>query len=135
MKVIIAGSRFIKDRSEVLRCIARCPFASKITEVVCGGASGPDTFGKNWAIAKEIPVKDMPADWQKYGKAAGPIRNKEMSKYADAAIIIWDGKSRGTLNMIQEMRKLNKPYFIDVVSQDDTVNVTTQEYLNAIGKI
>ncbi|WP_197026348.1 hypothetical protein [Polaribacter sp. Hel_I_88] len=43
----------------------------------------------------------FPAEWNKFGKAAGPVRNKEMAIYADALIAFWDGKSRGTKNMIQ----------------------------------
>lgn len=43
----------------------------------------------------------FPADWNKHGKAAGPILNAEMAEVADALIAFWDGKSRGTANMIQ----------------------------------
>jgi len=43
----------------------------------------------------------FPAEWNKFGKAAGPKRNKEMAIAADALIAFWDGKSRGTKNMIE----------------------------------
>ena len=83
-----------------------------ITEVVCGMARGADTLGRIWAETMELPVAKFPADWEKYGKAAGPIRNKQMADYADAAIVfIWDG-SRGSKNMIETMKKLNKPCFV-----------------------
>ena len=58
----------------------------------------------------------MPAQWDLYGRAAGPIRNAQMADYADAAIIIWDGKSPGSLNMIKEVKKVNKPHYIDVIN-------------------
>ena len=52
------------------------------------------------------------ADWNKHGRAAGPMRNKQMADYADVLIAVWDGQSKGTKNMIDQMNKLNKPVFI-----------------------
>ena len=46
-----------------------------------------------------------PADWDKHGKAAGPIRNAEMAEVADALIAFWDGQSRETKSMIDLARK------------------------------
>ena len=99
MKVIIAGGRDISfNSSDMLdKITAQMP---SITEVVCGGAQGVDHHGKYWAIHNNIPVKEFPADWQTHGKAAGPIRNRQMAEYADALILIWDGKSRGSKNMM-----------------------------------
>lgn len=118
MKVIIAGSRTITDYASVLKAIINSKI--DITEVVCGCAFGVDRLGQQWANVNNVPVKEMPADWSKHGKSAGPIRNREMAEYADAAIIIWDGHSKGALNMIQEIKKINKPYFIDVVNNETT---------------
>ncbi|CAB4162888.1 Mycobacteriophage D29, Gp61 [uncultured Caudovirales phage] len=113
MKIVIAGSRTIKDSAAVAKAIERSKF--EITEVVCGMATGVDKIGQQWGIMHGIPVKEFPADWDKYGNSAGPIRNRKMAEYADAAIIIWDGSSPGSRNMIKEIKKLDKPYFIDVV--------------------
>lgn len=74
----------------------------EITEVVSGTCKGVDQLGEEWAERKGIPVKKFPADWSKHGRRAGPLRNREMAKYADALIAIWDGKSRGTRSMIDE---------------------------------
>lgn len=115
MKVVIAGSRTIFDSSVVSKAIENSQFKDKITEVVCGCAVGIDRLGQQWAISNNIPVKEMPADWNTYGRAAGPLRNAQMANYADAAIIIWDGSSPGSRNMISEIKKVQKPYFIDVV--------------------
>lgn len=114
MKVIIAGSRNITDYKAIGQAINASKF--EITEVVCGCAIGVDRIGQTWAIANGIPVKEFPANWDVYGRSAGPMRNIKMAEYADAAIIVWDGKSPGSLNMIQEIKKVNKPYFIDVVT-------------------
>lgn len=117
MKVVIAGSRHITDRLGLVKAIEQSGF--EITEVVCGKSRGVDSLGEAWARANEIPVKEMPADWAKFGKIAGPIRNSDMAKYADAAIILWDGKTKGTLNMIKNMVKLDKPYFIRMVFENE----------------
>lgn len=110
MKTIIAGSRTITSRKLIDAVMMNYP--SPITEVVCGTAKGVDTLGEEWAHSRDIPVKYFPADWDKYGKKAGPLRNKEMAEYADAAVIIWDGQSRGTKNMINIMTKMNKPMWL-----------------------
>ncbi len=111
MKVIIAGPRHMPFSMYPLiqRAVDRAPFP--VTEVVCGLANGADTFGKKWAYENKIPVKEFPADWDKYGKRAGPIRNREMAEYADALIVfIWDG-SRGSANMLRTMQDFNKPCY------------------------
>jgi hypothetical protein len=83
-----------------------------ITEIVCGEARGVDAMGKQLADAIKVPTKSFPADWDKYGKPAGYIRNKEMGMYADVLIAIWDGKSRGTRHMIDIMNELGKPALV-----------------------
>lgn len=115
MKLIVAGSRtfyvshhFIDD----VYCI-KCPELDYPEEIVCGGAKGIDEAGKRWGhtLSSKDRVKLFPADWDKHGKAAGPIRNREMAQYADALLLIWDGKSRGSANMKSEMQKLGKPVY------------------------
>ena len=114
MRVIIAGSRDIKTVEPVYRAIKSSGYV--ITEIVSGGARGVDTLGELWGEIKNIPVKVFPADWDKYGRAAGPIRNQEMADYCDAAIFIWDGKSAGTKNCIECVSKLKKPYIVETYS-------------------
>lgn len=99
MKVIIAGSRSVWKFSDVAQAIRNSTF--KITEVVSGNARGVDRLGEHWAHIHEVPLKIFPADWEKHGKGAGFIRNRQMAEYADALIAIWDGKSPGTANMIR----------------------------------
>jgi hypothetical protein len=83
-----------------------------VDEVVCGMAKGADMYGAKWAYSNNIPIKKFPADWNTHGKAAGPIRNQQMAEYADALIVfIWDG-SRGSIDMLNRMEKINKPTFV-----------------------
>jgi hypothetical protein len=112
MKVIIAGSRHmpIEDYPLIHRAVLASGF--NLTEVVSGHAKGADQLGEFYAKQKQLPCRIFPADWHTYGKAAGPIRNKQMMEYSDAAIVfIWDN-SRGSANMIKQMQENNKPVFI-----------------------
>lgn len=103
MKIIIAGGRDIDISIQILDLlIKKSDFV--ITEVVCGDCRGVDKTGNNWAIKHNIPVKHFPVtekDWELQGPEAGPIRNKKMASYADGVILIWDGKSTGSANMMK----------------------------------
>jgi hypothetical protein len=105
MKTIIAGSRYLSD-SEITRlCIKMCPWHREITEVICGGANGPDTFGRQWAEQNGIPVRMLSADWATYEKRAGIIRNTRMVDEADSLILIWDGVSKGSQDTLQKAKE------------------------------
>jgi hypothetical protein len=103
MKTIIAGGRDINDYAILLAAIEEANFT--ITEVVSGGAKGVDALGEQYAESMNLTLKIYPADWEKNGRAAGPIRNRQMAEYGDQLIAIWDGKSRGTKNMIETATK------------------------------
>ena len=120
-RVIVAGSRSFGDTPDDRELVRKhlehlvCPpYVDKDKiEIISGCARGADTAGAE--IAKELgyAVKEFPADWDTYGKAAGMIRNKQMADYASEddhqwkAILIafWDGESRGTENMIDIANK------------------------------
>lgn len=114
MKVIIAGSRNISDYSLIVNAVKSSGY--NITTVISGCAVGVDRLGEQWARANNIPIIEMPANWNQYGNKAGPIRNRDMALAADAAVIIWDGESTGTRNMIDCMIKLKKPYHIGMTT-------------------
>ena len=107
-RVIIAGSRSIVDYTALQYAIGQSDFS--ITEVVSGCARGVDSLGEQWANREGIPVAQFVPDWGRFGRAAGMYRNSDMASYTDGAIILWDGESRGTLDMIDKMRRLGKPY-------------------------
>jgi uncharacterized phage-like protein YoqJ len=73
--------------------------------IISGMAKGADTIGEQYAHERGYTVERFPADWQQYGKAAGPIRNRQMVDNADALIVFWDGQSAGTRNMIMMAKK------------------------------
>lgn len=107
MKVIIAGGRDFTDYG--LLC-ERCDhFLQRHwgdIEIVSGMAEGADTLGMMYANERAIPLERFPANWEAFGKNAGPIRNKKMAEYADSLIAFWDGKSKGTKNMIDVASQL-----------------------------
>lgn len=107
MKVIIAGGRDLYLTPGEIALLLEEHYPD-ISEVVSGAARGMDSCGEVFANEVGIPTRRFPADWEANGKAAGPIRNHQMAIYADAAIVIWDGKSKGSGNMIQNMKKLDK---------------------------
>lgn len=111
MKLIIAGSRTLIISHETLECLLYTMIGKSPDFIVSGTAKGIDTLGEEIANGKEIPVIRFPAAWDKHGRAAGHIRNKQMADYADALLLIWDGESKGSANMKQNMMKLNKPVY------------------------
>ena len=110
MKTIIAGSRGVTDTGLVLQACIDSGF--KIIEIVSGKARGVDTCGEEIAYEFNIPIKEFPADWSAYGRAAGAIRNEQMAKYAEALIAVWDGRSSGTKNMIKIAKQLGLKVYI-----------------------
>lgn len=111
MKLIIAGSRSITDPAPLAAIMAAVvpQLGAPLTEIVSGTAPGVDRLGEAWARAHGVPVVRFPADWHRYSSAAGPIRNRQMACYADACVLLWDGHSRGTLDMWLAMAAAHHP--------------------------
>lgn len=99
MKTIIAGSRTITNINVLQTALEH--YRNPITEIVSGGAKGADYIGETFARDFGIPLKKFPANWNKFGRSAGHIRNKEMAQYAEACIVLWDGASKGSASMIK----------------------------------
>ena len=109
MKLIIAGGRDMFVGEELLKYAVGHYIKTQPNEIVSGGASGIDAAGERHAIYGNIDIKRFPANWDEHGRAAGPIRNREMAQYADELLLVWDGKSRGSASMKKEMLMLKKP--------------------------
>lgn len=110
MKLIIAGSRTLSMNPQQIQWLVE-HFKLEPTEIVCGGANGIDDSGEMYGMDYAIPVKYMDANWDLYGKRAGHIRNAKMAAYGNALLLIWDGKSKGSMNMKENMVSLNKPIY------------------------
>lgn len=126
IRVIIAGSRDFADYStlsniaeHILRLyVYKKGFEPEDIEIISGGAKGADILGERYGYVYGYKTKRFPANWDLYGKSAGYIRNKEMAKYASykkgygALIAFWDGKSKGTKNMISIAKEYGLKVFI-----------------------
>ncbi len=111
-RVVIAGCRDYDNYDEAKEYIEHCLSNIKkenIIIIVSGGARGADSLGERYAKENGYEIERYYADWDKYGKSAGPKRNKLMAEKADYVLCFWDGKSRGTKSMIEFAQGLNKP--------------------------
>lgn len=110
MKLIIAGTRGVTPTLGDIGCYLE-HFNLNPTEIVSGCClHSPDDSGSRYAFAKGIKTSHFPFK-KGMGKGGGPARNREMAKHADALLLIWDGQSRGSKNMKEEMVKLCKPVY------------------------
>lgn len=101
-KVIVAGSRTFDNYPMLQDKLDSILSARKDeVEIISGGAKGADALGERYAKEKGLRLTVMRADWEKHGKKAGLLRNHDMAVYGDALVAFWDGKSRGTANMIE----------------------------------
>lgn len=117
MRLIIAGSRSLAPTIEHVEDGVRQLVGlllgdenkpeTEISEVINGGAKGPDLAGAVWARIRGIPVHDEPItadDVRRWGKFVAPkIRNARMAERADCALIFWDGTSNGSTDMAMRM--------------------------------
>lgn len=119
MKTIIAGSRNVRDARIVPEAVAA--FGLSISEVLNGCAPGADTLGAAWAARQGLPVRDFPARWSdvkgknpkhirhnRYGAyylKAGYERNQRMADEAEALLLLWDGVSRGSADMLERAKR------------------------------
>ena len=117
-RVVIAGCRDYENYEQAKEFIDIClSNVRKENEIiiVSGGARGADAIGERYAKENGFAVEKYPADWEKYGKSAGPIRNKQMAEISDYVICFWNEKSKGTKSMIDFAKKLNKPVKIKII--------------------
>jgi hypothetical protein len=111
-KVVVAGGRDFQDYRTLNRKLDKILSSKRDTHeiiIISGNARGVDRMGETYARKRGYKTEVYPADWNKWGKAAGPRRNAQMAKAADAVVVFWDGHSRGTSSMIGEARKNKLP--------------------------
>ena len=104
MRIIIAGSRQLNPTVDFIGAAVEAFFDNfnvRPSVILSGRCRGPDQVGELWAKQNNVQVEYYPADWNKYGKAAGPIRNRQMAQSANGLILIWDGISHGSQNMLK----------------------------------
>ena len=119
MKILICGSRHFNDYDKLakeLESIVRPEWKT----VIHGGAKGADSLGGLWAQANGFEVQVFPADWDTYGKKAGPIRNQEMLKQnPDLVVAFLAPNSRGTKHMVSIAEKAGVPVRVVEIADDE----------------
>ena len=105
MKIIIAGSRTFNNYPKLKNKLDSILRNQKDITIISGTASGADRLGERYATENHYELEKYPAMWDIFGKSAGYKRNEEMANVADACVVFWDGKSRGTKHMIDIAKK------------------------------
>ena len=113
MKLIIAGSRTFTDSKKLCEVCNQILQDQNNIEIVSGAYyRGADKLGEKYADEKGFKLTKFPADWNRFGRAAGPKRNEQMANYADSLIAFWDGKSKGTKHMVEVAKSRGLNTFI-----------------------
>lgn len=119
--LLVAGSRSFETmpQQEMNSILTKCASALGVKgcTVVNGDARGVDKMATKWAQFRGFRVRKFRADWDSYGKAAGFVRNKAMVHIADAAIVVWDGESKGTKHTMNLLHEKQVPYVVVVLPQ------------------
>ena len=120
MKTIIAGTRDLQFDNEWI--IKRLDdIIDEDNPIILSGVSGNvDLFGKKYAEMRGYEFESFPANWLQFGNAAGPIRNQEMVNEADRLILIWDGFSKGSKDILK--KAIRKRLIIDELIVDGRNN-------------
>lgn len=112
MRVLVCGGREYDDWDKV--DLALDPFKSGDTTIIQGGAKGADFLAKAWAKYYNVPSEEYPADWKKYGKAAGGIRNQRMIDEGKPNLVVAFPGGVGTADMVRRAKAAN----IEVIEVD-----------------
>ena len=102
MKIAIIGSRDV-----TVSCIGN--YISDGDEIISGGAVGVDSLAAEYARANGIKLSVFLPQYERYGRGAPIVRNKEIVDYADKVVAFWNGHSKGTLSVIKYAQKTGKP--------------------------
>lgn len=117
-RVVIGGLRSYENYKEFCNyvdfCLSEISTKGEII-IISGHCSGTDMMAEQYAKEKNYILEIYPAEWKKYGRAAGPIRNRQMVENADYVIAFWNNKSRGTKNLIECARNRNIPIKVKIL--------------------
>lgn len=100
MKVLVCGGRDF-DNYELLKEVLN-KLEKKDLSIIHGYAMGADKLALDWSVLNKIPCMGYSVDWEKYGKSAGPIRNKQMLEEGKPDLVIAFPGGKGTANMIKQ---------------------------------
>ena len=89
----------------------------EIEKIVSGGAKGIDSDAAAFARKKGIALEEIKPNYDRYGRAAPILRNKDIVQRADLTLIFWDGSSKGTKSVIDLCRKKGRSYLLYIKNE------------------
>jgi len=108
-RVLVCGGRDYDDRETLFNVLDVTHEANPIECLIHGAARGADTLAADWALDRDVLCNAYPADWDRDGKAAGPIRNQKMLDGGKPHLVIAFPGGRGTADMIRRAEKAGVP--------------------------
>jgi len=102
IRVLVTGGRSYSNRLVVWENLDWLHQRKGIAVVIEGGATGADTLAREWAAYNHVCRFICPADWDRYGKSAGPIRNQLMLTMTQPDVVVAFPGGSGTDNMVQQ---------------------------------
>jgi hypothetical protein len=109
-KVVVCGSRFFENYERFENVLDVLLENMEIGCLISGGCKGTDTMVKKYCIEKKIIFVEVKPQWQIFGRYAGPKRNAQMVKLGTSTFGFWDGRSRGTYDMLKKARDAKHEY-------------------------
>jgi len=103
MRVLIAGGRKFNDVAFLSKYLEK--YVGAVSLVISGTAKGADRLGEKWAKSNGVPVERYPAQWSRYGAAAGPIRNQKMLDKGKPDLVVVFKGGTGSAHMAKIARK------------------------------
>lgn len=110
-KVLVCGGRDFRDTKLLDRFLCEVDNHVCIGEIIHGGANGADTMAGCWAEKYNIPVTVFQAEWHKYGRRAGPLRNEQMLREGKPDFVVAFPGGRGTAHMVGLAKAASIPVF------------------------
>jgi hypothetical protein len=103
MRVIVCGGRDYADAAHINRTLDAIHGETPITVLIHGDASGADRLAGEWGqrAFPAVHVAAIPANWKEHGRAAGPLRNRKMLRFAPDLVVAFPG-GRGTADMVKQ---------------------------------
>lgn len=112
MKLAVVGSRTFNDYRLLKEQLDEIHAVTPISTIVSGGAKGADKLAEKWAHQNNVETLIFEPDWEKFGRSAGYLRNKDIVLNSNRLIAFWDGVSKGTLHSINIADHHQIPYTV-----------------------
>lgn len=108
--IAIVGSRYFVNKDYFLECLNKIvlEWDIEIIKIITGGARGADSLAMDYAKENNIELEVFFADWEKFGRSAGPIRNTKIIDSCKYFVAFLSPDSKGTRDSIKKAKQSNK---------------------------